>query len=339
MRVLHGMTEVAGQNYYSVMGLKEIGVDAKGAVWRKHPFGYPAVDYSIGVGYNKLLYSWYLIKMFSFFVYALISFDCFHFHATRSLLPYNLDLCFLKIFKKKVFFEFHGSELRGVLHNIEYPYYKTGGGTNLQRKLLRRLAKYADGFILHDIELIPHLPDCDVPVHIVPLRVDIEQYTPVYPKKDKGVPIILHAPSKRSAKGTHYLLEALEKVNVPFELVLVEGMSQEEAFEQYKRADIVFDQLSYGTYGVFAIEAMALGKPVLIHISEMMKESFPDSLPVVNVKPDDLQGIIEALLLDGEKRHELGVSGRKYVENYHNPRKSAKLLKGIYEGKLTASTT
>jgi glycosyltransferase involved in cell wall biosynthesis len=78
---------------------------------------------------------------------------------------------------------------------------------------------------------------------------------------------------------------------------------------------------------------MALGKPVLVYVSEMMKDSFPDSLPVVNVKPDDLVEIIEALLLDGEKRHELGVRGRKYVEEYHDYRKNAKLLKDIYEGK------
>lgn len=331
MRVLHGMTEVAGQSYYSVKGLREIGIDAKGAVWRKHPFGYP-VDYYIGIGNNILLYPWYLMKMISFFIYSLFSFECFHFHYTRSLLPFNFDLYFLNIFKKKIFFEFHGSELRGVLRNIKYPYYEPDKASNLQRRLLRRISKYADGFILHDIELISHLPDCDVPVYIVPLRFDIEQYTPVYPEEDKGVPIILHAPSKRSGKGTKYLFEALEKVNIPFELVLVEGMSQSDAFEQYRRADIVFDQISVGTYGVFAIEAMALGKPVLAYVSEQMKESFHDSLPVVSINPDDLQGIIEALLLDGEKRHVLGVKGRKYVEEYHDFRKNAKLLKDIYEG-------
>ncbi len=333
MRVLHGMTEVAGQNYYSVKGLREIGIDAKGAVWRKHPFGYP-VDYYIGVGHNILLYPWYLMKMISFFVYALFSFECFHFHFTRSLLPCNFDLFFLKFLKKKVFFEFHGSELRGLLRNIKYPYYEPDKAPNLQRRMLKRISRYADGFILHDIELVSHLPDCDVPVHIVPLRVDIEQYTPVYPEEDKGVPVILHAPSKRSGKGTNYLLEALEKVNAPFELVLVEGMSQKDAIEEYRRADIVFDQISVGTYGVFAIEAMALGKPVLVYVSEMMKESFPDSLPVVSVNPDDLHVIIEALLLDGKRRYALGVRGRKYVEEYHDIRKNAKLLKDIYEGKL-----
>jgi glycosyltransferase involved in cell wall biosynthesis len=332
LRVLHGMTEVAGQNYYSVKGLREIGVYARSAVWRKHPFGYP-VNYNIGIGDKKLLYPWYLIKMICFFVYALFSFDCFHFHFTRSLLPFNYDLYFLKIFRKKVFFEFHGSEVRGVLRNITYPYYETYKASNLQRRLLKRISKYADGFILHDIELVSHLPDCEVPIHIVPLRVDIEQYKPIYPAKEKEVPIILHAPSSRSTKGTGYLIEALEKVDAPFEFVLVEGMSQVAAFEQYGRADIVFDQISVGTYGVFAIEAMALGKPVLVYVSEMMKDSFPDSLPVVNVKPDDLVEIIEALLLDGEKRHELGVRGRKYVEEYHDYRKNAKLLKDIYEGK------
>jgi hypothetical protein len=47
----------------------------------------------------------------------------------------------------------------------------------------------------------------------------------------------------------------------PVDLDIVEGLPHEEARKRYARADIVVDQLNAGWHGVFALEAMALGKP------------------------------------------------------------------------------
>lgn len=333
MKILHGMTEVAGQSYYSVKGLKELGLNASSAVWRANVFGYPS-EFCLNIGYNRLFYPWYFLKMFYFFLRAAFVYDCFHFHAARSLLPGNMDLWFLKKLKKKLFFEFHGSELRGMLYEYNYPYFKPDPTSNYKKYLLKKIARYADGFILHDAELIPHLPKCDVPIFIVPLRVDVSQFIPVYPRDNFSVPIIVHAPSKRSNKGTDTLLSALNKIEIPCELVLVENKTQTEAFNLYKRADIVFDQISVGTYGVFAIEAMALGKPVLTYISEEMKDKLPFSLPIVNVTPNNLKETIEKLLGDYDLRCEIGKNSRKYVEEYHEYKKNSVLLKAIYEGEV-----
>ena len=38
---MHGLSEVAGQNTYSVRGLKEIGEKAETVVYYRHPFAYP----------------------------------------------------------------------------------------------------------------------------------------------------------------------------------------------------------------------------------------------------------------------------------------------------------
>ena len=52
------------------------------------------------------------------------------------------------------------------------------------------------------------------------------------------------------------------------DLEIVEGLHHDEALERYARADIVVDQLNAGWYGVFAIEAMALGKPVVTYLHD-----------------------------------------------------------------------
>ena len=77
---------------------------------------------------------------------------------------------------------------------------------------------------------------------------------------------MLHAPSRRIVKGTKYILDAVEELKsegLKFDFKMVEGMKNSDAKELYRTADIVVDQLRIGWYGVLAVEAMALGKPVI----------------------------------------------------------------------------
>ena len=333
MRVLHGMSEIAGQGINSVRGLRANGVNADMAAWRPNRFSY-CTDISLNIGNNKLLYPWYAIKMFFFFIRALCKYDCFHFHFLNSLLPYGLDLPLLKLFNKKIFFEFHGSELRGKIRDIEYKYYHKAPKSKLQTFLINNACKYADGIILHDIELKMHLPDINVPVYIVPLRVDLSRFEPVFPDTNVEKPIVVHAPSNRNNKGTKWILAAAEKLKDDIDFILVENKTQEEAIEVYTKSDIIIDQITMGTYGVFSIEGMALGKPVLSYISKEIRESFPDSCPIQNIEPDTVYDVLKEVASDAKLRRELGIQGRKYVENYHDYIKNGKLLKDIYEGRL-----
>ena len=52
------------------------------------------------------------------------------------------------------------------------------------------------------------------------------------------------------------------------DLEIVEGLRHDEAFERYRDADIVVDQLNAGWYGILAIECMALGKPVVTFLHD-----------------------------------------------------------------------
>lgn len=327
------MSEIAGQGSYSVKGLREIGVDADLAVWRSNPSKYYSPQYDLKIGYKKCLYPWYFLKMVSFALKSMFKYDCFHLHFAHSLIPKYLDLPILKLLKKKVFFEFHGSDVRNMIKEIPHEYMEPVYPDKKQARRLKKLAKYADGFIIHDEELRPHLPGKDVPVYVVPLRLDIEKFKPKYPDINEKNPLIVHAPSIIPGKGTEFIQEAMAKISMKYRWKLVHGMTQEEAVKIYKEADIVFDQISgCGTYGVFAIEAMALGKPVMCDISEEMKGTFPDNLPIVSVWPYDIKEKLEMLLSDSQLRNRLGKKGRIYAEGYHDYKKNAELLKKIYEG-------
>ena len=136
-------------------------------------------------------------------------------------------------------------------------------------------------------------------------------------------------------------MDAYEKLKNKYsniELVLVEGKTQQEAFEIYKTADIIVDQLFAGTYGVFAIESMALGKPVVTYISDEMKRNLPQELPIVSASIYSIESVLEELIINGRLRRDKGVEGREYVENYHNYKHVAYILRDIYYGKATPLT-
>lgn len=331
MKVLHGMSEVAGQGSYSVKGLRENGVDAKMAVWRLNPFEFD-YDYNLKIGKCKWLFPYYAIKMVLFAVFAVCKFDCFHFHFGWSLLPDGLDLKILKLFKKRVFMEFHGSDIRWTFNRQKYEGLPLPPENEKRKKKIKKILKYVDGVILHDEELRKHLPDTDTPVYIVPLRVNLDNIVPSFPKKDVKKPIIVHAPSKRGNKGTEHVLNALSSLNEEFEFVLVENKTHEEAFEIYKNADIIIDQLLAGTYGVFSIEAMALGKPVLTYVDDEMIKTFPNELPIIRSDKNTLGNNIRELIYNADKRNEVGIKGSEYAKKYHNYKKNALALEKIYKG-------
>ncbi len=341
LKIMHGMSEVAGQNYYAVKGLRNIGEDADTVVFYKHKFAYP-YDRSLGIDKTKpYLLPWYAVKLSVFLVEALCKYNVFHFHFGRSICN-NMDLWLYDLFKKKYFYEFHGSDLR-----IYPEYFSTHPDIPVDPELLaapdyrkrnKRICAKAKQIILHDDELIPYLPENHVPVQVVPLRMDPLQFVPVYPEctNDKTIKIV-HASTDRMGKGTDYIIQAVEELKPSYpniELILVENKPQEEAKAIYKSADIIVDQLFFGTYGVFALEGMALGKPVVTYISEDMRQALPESLPMVIANKLTVKQALESLVSDPQKRYDCGVQSRKYVEDYHDFRKIGYILKGIYEGKL-----
>ena len=335
LRIMHGMSEVAGQNTYSVRGLREIGENAETVIYHMHPFAYP-YDKCLNINKeNKKMFPFYACKLGAFFLAALHHYDCFHFHYGHSILN-GIELPLYKFFKKRVFFEFHGSDLRDeeAFCKVSGMPFNPNDATDPRLHIRnQKICRIADGIIVHDDELVPYLPKICAPVYVVPLRVDISKYETYYPDPYASKIRIVHAPSKRTVKGTAFVLDAYSKLHEKYdniELVLVEGKTQSEAYEIYKTADIIVDQLYVGTYGVFAIESMAMGKPVIAYISDDMKEKLPEELPIINGNIHTIEKVIEVLILDGKMRREKGVEGRKYVENYHNYKNVAWILRDIY---------
>jgi glycosyltransferase involved in cell wall biosynthesis len=121
---------------------------------------------------------------------------------------------------------------------------------------------------------------------------------------------------------------------LPVDLDIVEGVPHELARERYARADIVVDQLNAGWHGVFALESMALGKPVVTHLKpevvEDSAEGYGVRLPVVPATRETLVEVLRPLVESPELRREIGAASRAYVEQVHDIDRVADRLLDVY---------
>ena len=97
-------------------------------------------------------------------------------------------------------------------------------------------------------------------------------------------------------------------------------------------ADIIVDQLRAGHYGTLGAEGMAMGKTVLVWISDWAAQFYPEPVPVVVANPETVTEKLRMAICDRDLRDDLRIRGRRYAERYHDARRCASHLLRIYAG-------
>jgi len=188
-------------------------------------------------------------------------------------------------------------------------------------------------------DMIEYTPDSRNDLFFWPIDLNENEgrkYTPRYPRSNSETPVlVVHAPNHRQYKGTRFLLDVvsnLQQDGVPIELKLVEKVPNNEALKIYQTADIIFDQCIVGFHGFFAIEAMAMGKAVIVYIRKPEKYLIDyKECPFINASPEKLESTLRELATDRKRLHQLGKAGRRYVEKYYTLEAFAKRLDRAYK--------
>jgi hypothetical protein len=328
LRAIHSPVNVAGGPGAISAGLRELGVESTLLVFNERPFE-RGFDVNLELRDTSRLGSvpFNLPKQLRALAWALRRFDVFHFHAGLTLAPRRLTLPLLHAAKKGVVFQSWGSDLRGRSAS-EVGYLQAAGAVIVGSYLTRRLAPRGPW------------PEYDV----VPPAIVLQDWEPSTTEPGE-VLRVAHAPSKRAVKGTEAVLAAVESLRsrgVPVELDLIEGVPNREARLRYAAADIVVDQLRIGWYGMFAIESMALAKPVVVHLDDQAaaetEEAFGLELPLVRAGESTLEDVLGGLV---EARAELPVLGRRsreYVGRVHSHTAVARRVLEIYERVMPISS-
>lgn len=90
------------------------------------------------------------------------------------------------------------------------------------------------------------------------------------------------------------------------------------------------DQFIGGAYGYTALEAMALGRPVLSFVRSPELVDAPDECPIINTTPDTLEEVLTWVLDNRPRLAAIGDQGTCYVQRWHSVDAVALRLGGLY---------
>lgn len=366
LRVLHCPANVGGHPSELARAERALGLASRSVAFDPSIFGY-ATDETLWAGARGLLGR--EARRFALLRRALRDFDVIHFNFGLSIMPpwvppgadpagasrlktvqrlYSRllelrDLPLLKRAGKRIVVTFQGDDARQgdvLRERYEHSLADESGSYYLpaadahKRRRIRGWERYADAILALNPDLLHVLPKH---AQFLPYaNVDPADWLPLAPPQ--GRPVIVHAPSHRGVKGTAHVIEAVRRLQAEgtdCELALVEGMPRADARAVYESAAIVVDQLLAGWYGGFAVEAMALGKPVVAHIRsadlQFVPRGMSEQLPVVDATPDTIYEVLRRLLAaPRDELTERGLAGRRYVETWHDPHSVAKTTTSLY---------
>ena len=271
-----------------------------------------------------------ILKRLSCFFRSVGHYDIYFHHTGGTLLSHYLGHLDARInvkLGKKCVPIFHGSELRRP--SLEFkmnPFYEVTYNENDSKvkKTLQFWSALSNDAIVCDASFLDYgLNEYFENVHYIPIAIDLSKY-----KEATKVKIlsntkrkIVHLPTNPQFKGTKYVREAIKGLKsngVEFDYLELTGISHAQAKNELMNADLVIDQMMVGAYGVLAIEAMSLRKPVVAYIKPSNLKHYPIELPIINCTPDTLKDTLSNWLsADSEKYDKQGDASRHYVEKYH----------------------
>lgn len=333
MRICIGLTDVVNIAATYAQGFRALGHETFTLVWSRRQF-FPDANYDLVIyqppraGETKFAAQ---VRMMARLLQIpqVLNCDLFVLFAP-AVLPTHLFYPLLKRLNKKIITCFWGSDVRywyafqeearqlNVLNQIapfvEYARTRSGGSYFDKCKAIQAAEKYSD--------LILSQPDCAQlqtrPYMRTHVPLDMNLFRCEIP--DREIPLVLHAPSVPSAKGTDHVIAAVEQLKaegVPFEFQRIENMPNTQLRELLTRADILVDELYALTVGSLSAEAMASGCAVLTRYDAEFSK-VPENCPVVNTNKFNLAENLRELILNRARRRELAGQGRPYVQAHND---------------------
>jgi len=237
------------------------------------------------------------------------------------------------------------------------------GFTSMQARVARRLPRIVTVSENSARDIVTEFGVDPSTVTVIPVGVDITTFAPPTVPRVPGR-IVSVASSDSPMKGAHVLLEAVAKLGTErdVELVMVgqpkpggpvmrlvdelgiadrvrfvSGLSDGSLAALFGSAEVAVVPSLYEGFSIPAVEAMACETPVVATRAGALPEVVGDcGVLVPPGNPSDLAGALGDLLDDDDRRHALGVAGRRRVEQRFTWRAVAVATAEIYREAIVA---
>jgi len=299
-------------------------------------------DY-IELVFSKSLFLRYFQVIF-FLLKILLKYKYFVFIQSGTLLKNFQDVRFLKFFGKKTLIVFAGCDIRMPEKVAMFKWnpcsdcnddYKIMVNCNIEKK------KYDLKVIENIFDFIFSPDECagfikkKYYTHYFPVDFNyLDKYLNNIEEIETTSITIIHAPSNYRIKGTTFIDKAIFNLKLKYPFIIykrLHGIPKAEIIKELMNADIVIDQMLTGFYGVLAVEAMALEKPVVCYIRPDLWENMKSYCPIVNANPDNLEEKVELLIINKKNLNEIGKKSREYALEYHSPKKVAEKILKVFK--------
>ena len=211
--------------------------------------------------------------------------------------------------------------------SMDYPNFRRD--RRLVSDRVDRWTRYAN-WVISGCEWVDYMYHWDT-LMLAHFSIDLKRWSPTKQDAEVGREDklrILHAPNHVAIKGTKALVEAVErlkKAGFNVELVLMRGVSNSEIQKAIESVDVVADQFVIGWYAMFAMEAMALRKPVLCYLREDLIDLYVkaglvrrEEIPIINTNLLEIEDNIRWIYSHRQELIAIGEKSRTFVSDHHS---------------------
>jgi hypothetical protein len=328
-KIFVGCIDIANNIYF----LKQIfGDDCITVIKKRHRF----YNYSYDITFPRVAQSNFLSELLTQIIAPYIFIYCYskchifiYFWSESLLLDRNFEFSILKSHNKLIINRYVGCDIRhwipaleeldrkDVFHVCSLCRYAFSDQCNEEQK--KRIAQESDLYadIVYSDAGMPSFINKKYKITRVPLNLENYKYSFV----TADIPQIVHAPSDPILKGTSIIrlaLRRLEKEKYTFRYNEIVGQSNKRVIKALIDSHIVIDQLAGCGTGLFSLEAMACGNVVLGGANPELNPVVGRDCPVIKVNPLNIYERLKWVLDHPECWEKLAMSGRKYLEKYHD---------------------
>jgi len=167
---------------------------------------------------------------------------------------------------------------------------------------------------------------------------EMDRTFPAWEERSANAPVVVaHGWTVKTNKGTDQFEAIISdemRRGTNLEYAPINHVQRRQSLWYISQCDVYFATFLYGP-GMATIEAMALGKPVLVGCNNeelaAQRQCYGKELPFLHVTPETCGQVLRDLAADPDLRREYGDRGRKAVERLHDTPQVVKRLSGLYE--------